>query len=55
MLTIALLKNLLDLINNCNWCREVVKLTHLLGKNGSCASASVHLTWKIAPNPNTNP
>ena len=34
MFTIALLKDFLDLINNCNWCREVVKpMGKFLGAN----------------------
>ena len=41
---LAILKKLLYLMNNCNSCCKIVKLTHLPWKNGMAASAFVHLT-----------
>ena len=47
MSAIALLKNLLHLMNICNCCCEIVKVTHSPLKNGISVSAFVHLTQNI--------
>ena len=54
MSTIALLKVLLYLMNNCNYCCEIVISTHSPWNNEVAANAFVHLTQYFSNKFSTN-